>query len=381
MLLRTEFIDHRWVTSSAEPSLLAPPPLKPFWPQPSLPAPFAAHDIFELPDSPPVDGARSSRVHRFVLNTETASAINSRLTHEAQRQAWGLPRLSGESKSNVGGYHSQETCFHAKCDGEWYRSLLLEVLHPALRCLDGEGSGGSEAVDVNGVPLQGRISGWLNVSGPHAFNALHRHGTDVAWSAVYFVQSGEEEEASSDGGQLLLRATTQDSDGGASSSHGYFPISPVAGELWLFPGYMAHAVMPRELKNAKRPIVTGQQSNGGGADNLLAPIATALDQLLSVTGVRGFARRPRISVACNIYLLSSFYRDERIGYYKQQSSSSASKKPRECVCGPVAPWGGVEDEENLAQPPAEETEAEVLKRRREILARARRRLAEGDELT
>ena len=58
--------------------------------------------------------------------------------------------------------------------------------------------------------------------------------------------------------------------------------------------------MPRELKNAKRAIVTGQQSNGGGADTCWHRLQR-LDQLLSVTGVRGFVpRRPRISVACNI---------------------------------------------------------------------------------
>ena len=39
--------------------------------------------------------------------------------------------------------------------------------------------------------LPPRIGGWLNASGVHDFNYLHSHGADVAWSLVYYVQSGQ----------------------------------------------------------------------------------------------------------------------------------------------------------------------------------------------
>jgi hypothetical protein len=315
LLLRTEYVGNFWTTSDGEAVPLSPRAHRSKQP----PSPFVTHESYDLPDHPPVDGARSSRVHRFVLAADVASDLNNQLSRDAQQQMWGPKQFFGESKSNVGGYHSPEVAFNSGAHQAWYAALLHDVLLPALRSLAGEGTGGgTSTVDADGVPLEGRISGWLNVSGVHAFNALHRHGTDVLWSLVYYVASGEEaatpegatrvpagaasaptaaaapdsdafgwvraglkmlqlhqpepsdttDSVAADqcGGQLLLRTEPDPQTG----SLGYFPIRPRAGELWFFPGYMAHCVLPRDVRIAAPPRGTEENSNGGLLRDLAA---------------------------------------------------------------------------------------------------------------
>ena len=260
------------------------------------------HEEFTLPDGI----ASSVPVHRFVCNPSISSAINTEISHEASWQSGWLSKFFGVEISNVGGYHSAEEIFARDGEGQrgrsgflisgseapWYGKLLKQVLLPALRMLARlNDDGASVAVDSDGIPLDGRLAGWLNVSDVHAFNRLHQHGDDVLWSLVYFVASGEgggesaSEEAgaasmpSDSAGALLLKAKVD----GANHVHGYLPVYPRAGELWCFPGQLQHAVMPRELCSAPPPP--------GGP-----------------------ARGMRISVACNVYLLTSPYRDAAIGY-------------------------------------------------------------------
>ena len=268
---------------------------------------FKLHERMVLPDRPPLkDGSRSSPVHRFVLEESKAEALNVQLRREASERTSGVRRLFGESRSNQGGYHSIE---EELVQGEqvWYGALLTDVLLPAMRALDGQCMGGKEAVDTDGVPLEGRLTGWLSVNGVHDCNALHSHGVDVGWALVYYVSTGDE----ADGGQadnagvpvtaaaaaplpggLLLLQTTPDEAKGRSR---YLPVAPRAGELWCFPGYMGHAVTPREPREER------------------------LGELV-LAGLRGLgkpanARPPlRVSVACNVYLLSSSYRDALIGH-------------------------------------------------------------------
>ena len=154
VLLTTEFLNGRWTRLTDEPPLLNPKPQRDWW---GPPAPFALHEVFDLPDNPPVEGASSSRVHRFVLKADSAAALNAQLGAEAQRQAWY--QFSGEQKSNVGGFHGQEVAFDGSSSDAWYATLHAQVLLPALRFLQGEGSGGRGVVDADGVPLEGRVSG------------------------------------------------------------------------------------------------------------------------------------------------------------------------------------------------------------------------------
>lgn len=351
-LLRTEYASGPgWCTHEVEPELLNPRLSQ----QTGQHSQFALHQTYELPDCPPVEGAQSSPLHRFVLADDVAIRLNAQLAREAQQQSWGPKQLFGETKSNVGGFHSNEEAFLTGLDAqslacEWYGQLLSDVVLPALRALDGECAGGRESVNADGVPVEGRITGWLNVSGVHAFNALHRHGTDVAWSLVYYVSSGED--ASPDavgslpsapqptaaagdarrGGMhpwhalehwfqpdatssaesanaacAAIRAATSDCAGALlirteanpqTHVHGYFPIKPRAGELWCFPGYMAHTVMPRKLKKAPNCRAVHANDDEGGAGLL----QLAADLIGKATGQQ--QPRARISVRSRMRTVS-----------------------------------------------------------------------------
>ena len=83
-------------------------------------------------------------------------------------------------------------------------------------------------------------------------------------------------------------------------------------------------------------------------------------------------------VACNVYLLSSSYRDARIGYRDAAAATRHAElkgvqHSRDC-CVP-APWG-VQPQE---PPPAHvETDEELLARRKIILERAKRQVADDE---
>lgn len=325
---------------------------------------FAEHERLTLPDRPPLkDGSQSTHVHRFVLAPDVARKVNAQLRGEAERQvSGGSFRWNGEMKSNLGGYHSLEESFLLDAPLKkqaWYSSVVEDVLLPAMRAIGGDGMGGPGAVDANGIPSEGRLTGWLNVTtGVHDCSQLHSHGQDIGWSLVYYVASGDEEPAvavaAADaaepqwqqpllleppqqrkqqpqfGGMLLLQTKVDDADDASATSasaaaedaeptpsthhqarharharHAYLPVAPRAGELWCFPGYMGHAVTPREPRGAWLP-----------------PDADFGEFLLGAVGAhprQHLRRRHRMSVACNVYLLSSPYRDALIGHVPERA--------------------------------------------------------------
>ena len=163
---------------------------------------------------------------------------------------------------------------------------LLPVLRAALRVVCAEKpSGQSPGAGWQGE--EGTLTGWLNVSERSGWNALHDHGESV-WSLVYFVQNGkceegEEEAFSSDGpegggasaGSLLLRTQLKP----YSHQYAWLEAPPIPGTLWVFPGYLSHAVLPRAFQ----------------------PQAQAEDRAAKAEPAGGTKApaRWRISVACN----------------------------------------------------------------------------------
>jgi len=215
---------------------------------------FAAHESFLLPDQPPGDWVQTV-VHRFELQPDVFKPLGDQLSDEAARQR----RLSdGVHVSNVSGWHSAEECFEVLPGPyhHWYSGALLRVLHDAL-----PGLLESESMEFwHGKPNErpqlddSYLTGWLNSSGQDAFNVLHDHGADVAWSLVLFVRHGEEgvegctalpaETASSPApGSLLLKMQLAKD----LPAFSYLSIDPRPGDLWAFPGYVQHAVLPRRV--------------------------------------------------------------------------------------------------------------------------------------
>ena len=218
---------------------------------------FTSHDILHLPDhaaapapeeapgQTSVIGPSTTRVHRYFLTPQLRAALLPALCAAARRQRCDDP--CGVQVSNVGGWHSPEQTFEGSSGGgHWYSDLL-----PTLLAAVSDLTSGDASVDVpTDVSLvsQPVLSGWLNSSGPSAFNALHDHGREVEWSLVLFLATGEAAEAevspADNRGALLLK--TQIGPTG-HRRHGFLPVAPVPGELWAFPGDMQHCVMPRPL--------------------------------------------------------------------------------------------------------------------------------------
>ena len=283
---------------------------------------FASHDRFELPDHaaparPQPPGLSSSNsppttsVHRFCLSQQLREALLPALGGVALQQRRDDP--VGVQVSNVGGWHGPEQLLderaaeshggtHGGTHGgsrHWYAevhsTLLAALSHlsqpshlPAAGAADGAAarvSPTSERVAdtcieaSSGVGGQ-RISGWLNSSGPHAFNALHDHGSDVEWSLVLFVAAGETAaegpSTASLGGSLLLKTQLPQLGPLALQHHGFLPVPPVPGDLWAFPGYMPHCVMPRATR--------------GPGDLPVPPMTRVEDE-----------SRQRVSAAFNVY--------------------------------------------------------------------------------
>ena len=279
---------------------------------------FESHLGISLPDSPPPSPTREERqpdaspmsstasaagmteVHRFTLHSSIAEHINAELREEATSRR---TRNDGIRRSNVGGFHSEEELFTSTTSG-WY-GRVHNVLIEALRMLEDGSSGadapGAEALRQKPAPdgpqspppaatattssyghvNRMKVSGWMNVSTTLAFNTLHDHG-DALWAAVYFVDAGsaaadgDEEEtvgpaaatATAYSGALLLKTQLAP----WTSDYAFFTIKPRAGDLWIFPGYVPHAVLPRALPSA------GEVDVGKEAQD----------------------ESPRISIACNV---------------------------------------------------------------------------------
>ena len=100
------------------------------------------------------------------------------------------------------------------------------------------------------APSRLELSGWLNQSDVAHFNVLHDHGTALL-SCVYFADDGGdvvrtpngERATPNDGGHLVLRTQLE----AFTHRYGFFSVAPTPGELWVFPGYLSHCVMPRLL--------------------------------------------------------------------------------------------------------------------------------------
>ena len=201
---------------------------------------FESHVTLSLPDNPPFKlpplppGAsapqRYTDVHRFVLTPSVRTSINENLYQEAiaQRDA-----NVGERRSNVGGFHSvEEEWSGGGSSAAWYGKLHNVVLE-ALRALPA--SANNEIAPVANVKdvATPKVSGWLNVSAPSAFNSLHDHG-EALWSAVYYVADGVPEGVSDLSGVvaedcyagcLLLRTQLIP----FTHNYGFLPISPRPG--------------------------------------------------------------------------------------------------------------------------------------------------------
>jgi uncharacterized protein (TIGR02466 family) len=166
---------------------------------------------------------------------------------EAGQHNPGLARLilareaesKGITKSNSGGWHSEET--------------LMNWPEPEIAALRGWIDAGIQRIcrtpyrkDPSAVDIAYRATGWANVNRHGDYNSIHIH-SGSHWAVVYYVSVGEEEPGHSLNGQLELR------DPRPAAGHGRLPgfmfgraitVLPRPGTLVVFPAWLEHWVHP-----------------------------------------------------------------------------------------------------------------------------------------
>ena len=146
---------------------------------------------------------------------------------------------AGKSKSNAGGWHSDET--------------LLNWPEPEIVALKGWVDGAVRRMCA--LPLRGKAesmqlaynaTGWANVNRSGHYNVAHVHAGSH-WSVVYYVAVGTEEPGHPYNGLLELK------DPRPAAVFGRLPpfmfgrhltIRPQAGMLVVFPAWLEHWVHP-----------------------------------------------------------------------------------------------------------------------------------------
>ena len=147
---------------------------------------------------------------------------------------------SGESRSNIGGWHS-ETGGLEFC-GDAGRTLLERAT-----AVTNEAT--TRILQDYGQParaLEWSVTAWANVSDKGAFNQAHTHPGST-WSGVYYVDAGV---AGSDAKAAPIQIFDP-CQGRANTFLSHFlpnnlTIRPEPGLMIIFPSYVGHLVFPHE---------------------------------------------------------------------------------------------------------------------------------------
>ncbi|MBX2859202.1 MAG: hypothetical protein KTR17_11105 [Cellvibrionaceae bacterium] len=142
----------------------------------------------------------------------------------------------GLARSNVGGWHSSLDFFD--CDDELVQELKKKIQAFTQELL-------AEFYPPDALPSF-RMEAWANVLGFGAYNTVHTH-PNAAWSGIYYVTANEAVAEHSFSGKLELidpRVAANFTYADQSSLYGRFLLSPVAGQMIMFPAWLQHQVHP-----------------------------------------------------------------------------------------------------------------------------------------
>lgn len=179
------------------------------------------------------------------LNKELRQRI---LAHERDNP------LKGESKSNVGGWHSAagQLEFCAEAGKTLLERVVAFVNEATLRTLAGR------------VPAAFRwtFEAWANVNRAGDFNRTHIHGMST-WSGTYYVDDGDPPASEANGTAIEI------TDPCAQRSTTFFPtvlppgifIRPQPGLMIVFPSYVPHMVMPHRGRRPRISIAFNLRKN------------------------------------------------------------------------------------------------------------------------
>lgn len=153
---------------------------------------------------------------------------------EARRAA-----SAGMQRSNQGGWHSEDDFFDREEPGA---RRLAAIIGDAVRAATQQVA---PKFDVAAAMMH--LEGWINANGPGALNEPHAHPT-WAWSGTYYVSVP----AKKDGRDGAIEFLDPRGDvsalsvPGATCFRSKARLSPVAGDLILFPSYLIHWVYPHQ---------------------------------------------------------------------------------------------------------------------------------------
>lgn len=145
----------------------------------------------------------------------------------------------GVVKSNVGGWHSSSDFFQSSEAS--VQSLQQQLSGVSLELVN---RFFHEGARISSESL--RLEAWANVLRNGQYNTLHCH-PNALWSGVYFVTDNEPVDRQPFSGKLELL----DPRPGASLNYeertnlyGRFLVSPIAGQVLIFPAWLQHQVHP-----------------------------------------------------------------------------------------------------------------------------------------
>jgi uncharacterized protein (TIGR02466 family) len=146
----------------------------------------------------------------------------------------------GETRSNVGGWHSDGNIFERK-------EPVIGVLEQHLQAAIQHVSIVAKQIAAPRINFKATLEGWINVNGPGDYNIPHYHPGNT-WSGVYYIRtgSGVPNRPASGRIEFIDPRTRCDSLGPKDGLRhsGSIWIAPVDGMLLIFPSYLEHYVHP-----------------------------------------------------------------------------------------------------------------------------------------
>jgi uncharacterized protein (TIGR02466 family) len=170
--------------------------------------------------------------------------LDAMLPHNAGLAAYALRLRTAEpseTKSNVGGWHSAGNIFERRAE------TLIGVLEQHVQAAIQQVSVLAKQITAPRVNFRATLHGWININGPGDYNMPHHHPGNT-WSGVYYIRTGPAVPDRPTSGciEFIDPRTRCDSLGpkdGLRHSASIW-ISPVDGQLLLFPSYLEHYVHP-----------------------------------------------------------------------------------------------------------------------------------------
>lgn len=155
----------------------------------------------------------------------------------------------GVSKSNFGGWHSDEDLF------EWDHPAVVELRNRVAEVTQ-EITARTCGDAVKGLQAEMGITGWANVSREGAYNGIHSH-PECAWSGSYYVTLGERDETIPHNGVIEFLDPRMGVDAVQLPGQPFGPqlqINPQAGTILVFPSWLKHWVHPFHGKGERISI-------------------------------------------------------------------------------------------------------------------------------